>query len=153
MLSEKVMEAILSRENLCKAIRAVKRNRGGPGVDGISVEKIGRHLKQHWPVIRDKLYASHYQPTLVKGVRLAKPNGGERLLGIPTVQDRIIQQALQQQLSEVFDPEFSDHSYGFRARRSAQDAVREAQRHLRAGKDWVVDIDISAFFDQVNHEI
>lgn len=153
MLDENVMEEILNKENLERALKAVKRNRGGPGVDGITVDEITASLKRHWPGIRDKLYASRYQPGLVKGVRLAKPNGGERLLGIPTVQDRLIQQAMQQQLSPIFESQFSDHSYGFRPGRSAHDAVRAAQKYVQSGKDWVVDIDISAFFDQVNHDI
>jgi group II intron reverse transcriptase/maturase len=117
------------------------------------VDEITAHLRQHWPRIRDKLEAGHYRPGKLKGVRIAKPSGGERLLGIPNVQDRIIQQAVQQQMSLIFEPGFSDHSYGYRAGRSAHDAIRCAQRYVQAGKDWVVDIDISAFFDHVNHDI
>jgi len=153
VLNERLMEEILSRENLRSAYRAVIRNNGAPGVDGQTVEAVGPHLKVHWPGIEAKLYAGEYQPALVKGVRIPKPNGGERLLGIPTVQDRIIQQAVQQRLSLIFEPQFSEHSYGFRPGRSAHDAVRAAQAYVREGKSWVVDIDISAFFDHVNHDI
>jgi RNA-directed DNA polymerase len=153
VLNETLMEKILEGDNLIAARNAVKRNRGGPGVDGITVDEITAQLRQHWPVIRDKLNTSCYQPALIKGVKLAKPGGGERLLGIPTVQDRIIQQAVQQQMSAIFEPDFSEHSYGFRPRRSAHDAVRSAQGYVQSGKDWVVDIDISAFFDHVNHDI
>ena len=147
------MGKILDGDNLRRAQAAVKRNKGGPGVDGMTVDKITAHLRQHWPAIRDKLETSRYQPTVIKGVKLPKPGGGERLLGIPTVQDRIIQQAVQQQLSVIFEPTFSDHSYGFRPGRSAHDAIRRAQGYVKAGKDWVVDIDIKAFFDQVNHDL
>lgn len=147
------MEKILSSENLRRAYRAVKRNKGAPGVDGITTEEMAAHLRRHWPTIREKLYAATYQPGLVKAALIAKADGGQRLLGIPTVQDRIIQQALRQVLSEVFEPMFSDHSYGYRPKRSTHDAIRQAQAYVQAGKGWVVDIDISAFFDQVNHDI
>jgi RNA-directed DNA polymerase len=147
------MEEILSGENLRRAYRAVKRNRGEPGVDGITVEQIADHLRQHWPTIREKLYAGEYQPALVRGVQIPKPNGGSRQLGIPTVQDRIIQQAVRQTLSALLDPTFSDHSFGYRPGRSAHDAVHRAQSYVNEGKRWVVDIDISAFFDEVNHDI
>jgi len=147
------MEQILSGENLRLAHQAVRRNKGAPGVDGIRVDDIAAHLRKHWPTIRSKLYDGSYQPALIKGVKIPKPSGGERLLGIPTVQDRIIQQAVQQQLSVLFEPTFSDHSYGFRQGRSAHDAIRAAQSYVQAGKDWVIDIDISAFFDHVNHDI
>lgn len=153
VLIESMMEDILSKENLREALKTVKRNRGGPGVDGMTVDDIDEHLKQHWPMIRGKLLAGTYQPGLIKGVRLRKPNGGERLLGIPNVLDRLIQQGIHQQLSRIFEPEFSDSSYGFRPDRSAHDAIYAAQALVKSGKDWVVDIDISAFFDQVNHDI
>lgn len=147
------MEQILSGDNLHRAHRAVIRNKGAPGVDGITVDAIADHLRQHWPLIRHKLYEVNYQPALLRGVKISKSNGGERLLGIPTVQDRIIQQAVQQQLSTLFEPTFSDYSYGYRPGRSAHDAMRAAQGYVQAGKGWVVDIDISAFFDHVNHDI
>lgn len=147
------MEQVLSGENLRTAHRAVLRNKGAPGVDGIRVDDIADHLRQHWPTIREKLYDVSYRPALIKGIKIPKSSGGERLLGIPTVQDRIIQQAIQQQLSVLFEPTFSDHSYGFRPGRSAHDAIRAAQGYVQEGKDWVIDIDISAFFDHVNHDI
>lgn len=153
MLNESLLEQILSKSNLRTAYRAVIRNKGAPGVDGITVEAIAAHLRQHWATVRHKLYEGSYQPALIKGVAIPKPQGGERLLGIPTVQDRIIQQALQQHLCSLFDPGFSDSSYGYRAGRSAHDAIRAAQGYVQAGKDWVIDIDISAFFDHVNHDI
>lgn len=151
--SESLMEEILSGENLRRAYRAVTRNRGKPGVDGITVDEIAVHLRQHWPTIRDKLYAGSYQPAQVLGARIRKPNGGIRQLGIPTVQDRVIQQAVHQSLSQLLEPIFSDSSFGYRPGRSAQDAVRRAQSYVKEGKRWVVDLDISAFFDQVNHDI
>jgi len=147
------MEAVLDRDNLRKAYRAVRRNKGGAGVDGKSISETSRHLRQHWPGIAAKLNAGDYVPSAVRGIRIPKPTGGERLLGIPTVQDRIIQQAVGQQLSVRFEQTFSAHSYGFRPGRSAHDAVRAVQGYLRAGKTWVVDMDISAFFDHVNHDI
>lgn len=151
--TESLMEEILSGENLRRAYRAVKRNRGEPGVDGITVDEIADHLREYWPTIREKLYAGEYQPALVRGVRIPKPSGGSRQLGIPTVQDRIIQQAIQQTLSELLEPTFSDSSFGYRRGRSAHDAVHRAQSYVAEGKRWVVDIDISAFFDEVNHDI
>jgi len=147
------MEEILSRENVIRAYRAVKRNDGAPGVDGINTRALAAHLRQHWPTIRDKLYAGSYEAALVLGVQIPKPNGGVRQLGIPTVQDRLIQQAVQQVLSRVLEPTFSDSSFGYRPGRSAHDAVRRAQQYVMEGKRWVVDIDISAFFDEVNHDI
>lgn len=147
------MEAILNAENVRQAYRAVKRNKGKPGVDGITTETIAGHLRQHWPTVRAKLLAGTYRPALVRGVKIAKPDGGPRQLGIPTVLDRIVQQAIHQQLSPIMEPTFSDSSYGYRPQRSAQDAVRRAQQYVQEGKTWVVDIDISAFFDHVNHDI
>ena len=119
MLDETLMEQILSGDNLRRAHRAVIRNKGAPGVDGITVKDIAAHMRQHWPLIRHKLYEGTYQPALLRGVKILKSNGGERLLGIPTVQDRMIQHAVQQQLSALFEPTFSDYSYGFRPGRSA----------------------------------
>lgn len=145
-------EEIFSRPNLYTALERVQRNSGAPGVDGMTVEGLPDHLKAHWPSIREKLEAGSYQPSPVKRVEIPKPNGGMRLLGIPTVQDRLIQQAMHQVLSRVYEPTFSDHSYGFRRWRSAHDAVEAAQRHIKAGYKWVVDIDMAKFFDTVNHD-
>jgi len=118
----------------------------------MTVEELPEHLKAHWPNIREKLEAGTYQPSPVKRVEIPKPNGGIRLLGIPTVQDRLIQQAMHQVLSRTYEPTFSEHSYGFRRNRSAHDAVEAAQGYINAGNKWVVDIDMAAFFDTVNHD-
>jgi RNA-directed DNA polymerase len=143
---------IFSRPNLFAALERVRRNRGAAGVDGMTVEELPEHLKAHWPSIRGKLETGTYQPSPVKRVEIPKPNGGVRMLGIPTVQDRLIQQAMQQVLSREYEPSFSEHSYGFRCNRSAHDAVEAAQKHINAGNKWVVDIDMAKFFDTVNHD-
>lgn len=143
---------IFNRPNLFAALERVRRNGGAAGVDGMDVEELPEHLKAHWPSIREKLEAGNYQPSPVKRVEIPKPNGGVRMLGIPTVQDRLIQQAMHQVLSRKYEPTFSEHSYGFRRNRSAQDAVEAAQRHINAGNKWVVDIDMAKFFDTVNHD-
>lgn len=118
----------------------------------MTVKELPGHLRAHWPSIRAKLESGQYQPSPVKQVSIPKPDGGERLLGIPTVQDRFIQQAMHQVLSEEYEPKFSDHSYGFRPGRSAHDAVRVAQSHVEAGYKWVVDMDLAQFFDTVHHD-
>jgi group II intron reverse transcriptase/maturase len=143
---------IFSRPNLFTALERVQRNGGAAGVDGMTVEELPEHLKVHWPSIREKLEAGNYQPSPVKRVEIPKPNGGVRLLGIPTVQDRLIQQAMHQVLSREYEPTFSEHSYGFRRNRSAHDAVEAAQGYINAGNKWVVDIDMAKFFDTVNHD-
>jgi RNA-directed DNA polymerase len=140
-------------ENLAQALAAVKRNQGAPGIDHKRTTELESHLQAHWQKIRAKLLAGTWVPSPVRRVEIPKPNGGTRRLGIPTVMDRLIQQLLLQVLTPIFDPMFSEHSYGFRPGRSAQDAVRAAQQYAQAGKDWVVDIDISKFFDHVNHDI
>jgi len=134
------------------ALRRVEANAGAGGVDGMAVEELRQHLQKHWPSIRAKLDAKAYAPSPVRRVAIPKPEGGERLLGIPTVQDRLIQQAMQQVLSEEYDARFSDSSYGFRPGRSAHDAVRKAREYIEAGQQWVVDIDLEKFFDTVNHD-
>jgi group II intron reverse transcriptase/maturase len=153
VLNEDLMATIVERDNLRRAYRQVKANAGAAGVDGMTVETFADHAKEHWPVIKAKLEDGSYQPGAVRAVRLPKPNGGERQLGIPTVQDRLIQQAMLQVLTPMFEPEFSAHSYGYRPGRSAQEAVRAAQAHIRAGHIWTVDVDISAFFDEIDHDI
>ena len=143
---------VYSRENLFMALERVQQNGGAPGVDGMTVEELPEHLRQHWESIREKLETGKYRPSPVKRVEIPKPGGGTRKLGIPTVLDRMIQQALQQVLSEEFEGTFSDHSYGFRPGKSAHEAVEAAREHIEAGYQWVVDIDLEKFFDTVNHD-
>jgi group II intron reverse transcriptase/maturase len=143
---------VFSRENLYAAIERVQKNGGAPGVDGMTVEELPEHLRQHWASIREKLDTGKYRPNPVKRVEIPKPGGGKRKLGIPTVLDRMIQQAMQQVLSEEFEGTFSDHSYGFRPGRSAHDAVESAREYIEGGYQWVVDIDLERFFDTVNHD-
>ena len=149
---EGLWERIFSRSNLFAALERVRANGGAPGVDGMTVEELPTHLKMYWPNIREKLEAGTYQPSPVRRVEISKPSGGVRLIGIPTVQDRFIQQAMHQILSLEYEPRFSGHSYGFRPRRSAHDAVKAAQGHIEAGYRWVIDIDLAQFFDTVNHD-
>jgi RNA-directed DNA polymerase len=149
---EDLLEQVLSRDNLLRALKSVKANRGSPGVDGMTVQALSEYLKEQWPSIREALFAGTYRPSPVKRVEIPKPGGGERMLGIPTVLDRLIQQALAQVLGRLFDPHFSDASYGFRPKRSAHQAVRKAQAFIREGRNWVVDVDLTRFFDRVNHD-
>lgn len=148
----KLWERIFSRGNLFAALERVQANDGAPGVDGMTVEELPEHLKAHWRSIREKLEAGTYQPSPVRRVEIPKPSGGVRLIGIPTVQDRLIQQAIHQVLSLEYEPRFSEHSYGFRPGRSAHDAVKAARGHIETGNRWVVDIDLAKFFDTVNHD-
>ena len=152
-MHEDLMEQVVSPENATSAWKAVKRNNGAPGIDGMTVSELRDHVRKHWETIRGKLLAGTYKPSPVRRVEIPKPDGGVRLLGIPTVLDRWVQQMLLQAMQPIFDPAFSPHSYGFRPGRSAHDAVREAQTYVREGKNWVVDIDIAKFFDHVNHDI
>ena len=147
------MEDVVRPESARRAYEAVRRNGGSAGIDGMTTKELEGHLRRHWEVIRDKLLKGTYVPSPVRRAEIPKPNGGTRTLGIPTVQDRFVQHLLVQALTPIFDPEFSDSSYGFRPGRSAHDAMRAAQRHAQAGRTWVVDIDISQFFDHVNHDI
>ena len=149
---EGLWEKIFSRENLFIALERVQSNGGAPGVDGMKVEELPDHLRENWPSMREKLEAGTYQPSPVKRVEIPKPGGGVRLLGIPTVQDRHIQQAMHQVLVEVYEATFSEHSYGYRPGRSAHDAVKAAREHIEAGYRWVVDIDLERFFDTVHHD-
>jgi len=146
------LEEVLRRENLFRALARVQRNKGAPGVDGVTVEDLPDLLRAHWPRIKEELLSGRYRPAPVRRVEIPKPGGGVRELGIPTTLDRLIQQAIQQALTPVFDPGFSDASFGFRPRRSAQQAVRRAQEHVRGGRRWVVDMDLEKFFDRVNHD-
>jgi len=150
---ENLMEQAVAPENVHKAQQAVMANDGAPGIDRMKAAELEKHLEAHWDKIRAKLLNGTYVPTPVRRVEIPKPNGGVRMLGIPTVLDRFIQQLLLQVMTPIFEPLFSDHSYGFRPGRSAADAVRAAQEFARQGKDWVVDFDITKFFDHVNHDI
>jgi len=149
---ERSMEEVVERENLKEALKRVKVNKGSPGVDGMTVHALPDHLKEHWPAIREQLLSGTYEPQPVKRVEIPKPDGGMRKLGIPTVLDRLIQQAVMQVLQRRWDRTFSAHSYGFRPRRSAHQAVAQAQQHVAEGHRWVVDLDLEKFFDRVNHD-
>ncbi|MBV9723668.1 MAG: group II intron reverse transcriptase/maturase, partial [Gammaproteobacteria bacterium] len=147
------MEAIVERENLRKALAQVKRNKGAPGIDGMSVETLAGYLKEQWPTIRDQLLDGTYKPQPVRRVEIPKASGGKRPLGIPTALDRFIQQAVMQVLQAEWDRTFSEASFGFRPGRSAHQAVARAQELIASGHAIVVDIDLEKFFDQVNHDI
>jgi RNA-directed DNA polymerase len=149
---EPTLEGALEQQNILEATRAVKANRGAAGVDGMGVGELEVHLRKHWETIKSKLQKGSYVPAAVKTVTIPKANGGERTLGIPIVLDRMIQQAIHQQMSPFFEADFSENSFGFRPGRSAHDAVRKAQSYIQAGKKWVVDIDLKNFFDQINHD-
>ena len=151
-LTEQLMEEVCDRENLVRAWKRVRRNKGGPGVDGMTIDDAKDYLREHWPSIRSQLLAGTYQPQPVKRVEIPKPDGGVRKLGVPCVVDRLIQQALLQVLQGQWDPTFSEHSYGFRPGRSAHQAVAQAQQYIAAGYNVVVDLDLEKFFDRVNHD-
>lgn len=149
-----MMEEAVSPENYGKALKAVVANKGSPGIDGMTTEELSGHLKKHWPKIHGKLLEGSYVPSPVRRKEIRKENGGgTRMLGIPTVLDRFIQQLLLQVMTPIWEPRFSEHSYGFRPGRKAAFAVRAAQRYVEKGQDWVVDLDITKFFDHVNWDI
>ncbi len=151
---EQLMEAVVERENMWLALKQVERNRGAAGVDKMTVEQLRAYLREHWLRIKEELLADDYRPQPVLKVEIPKPGSkGMRTLGIPTVVDRLIQQALQQVISPIFEANFSESSYGFRANRRAQQAVLKAREYVREGRRWVVDIDLEKFFDRVNHDI
>jgi group II intron reverse transcriptase/maturase len=148
-----LMEKVCERRNLWAALKRVRQNAGSPGIDGMTVDELPGYLRVHWPRLREDLLGGRYRPQPVRRVRIPKPGGGERELGIPTVLDRFIQQALLQVLQPLFDPTFSDASYGFRPGRSAHEAVLRAQAYVQDGRSVVVDIDLEKFFDRVNHDM
>jgi group II intron reverse transcriptase/maturase len=148
-----LIERVVARENAKEAFRRVRRNKGSPGIDGMTVEELERHLSEHWGVIREQLLAGSYRPCAVKRQLIPKRGGGMRQLGIPTVLDRFVQQLLLQVLQPMFDPTFSERSHGFRPGRRAHDAVREARQYIQDGRRWVVDVDLERFFDRVNHDV
>lgn len=152
-MHERLMEEVVEPERVRRACEAVTRNGGASGIDGKTAGYLKEHLEKHWEAIWERLVAGKYVPSPVRRVEIRKPGGGTRALGIPTVQDRFIQHLLVQALTPIFDPTFSEQSYGFRPRRSAHDAVKAMQKIAGDGRNWVVDIDISKFFDHVNHDI
>jgi RNA-directed DNA polymerase len=149
----RLMEEVVSRANMMAAYHRVTTNKGAAGIDRMTVEQLQPHLKEHWPRIREELLEGRYRPQPVRGVEIPKPGGGMRQLGIPTVVDRLIQQAMHQVLMPLFDPGFSKASYGFRPGRNAHDAVRAARAHVAEGRRFVVDLDLEKFFDRVNHDV
>src|SRR6476620_11551790 len=151
--AHRIMEEVCERANMKEALRQVKSNKGSAGVDRMTVDQLGDYLKQHWPAIREQLLIGTYEPKPVRRVEIPKPDGGGvRKLGIPTVLDRFVQQAVMQVLQKQWDPTFSQYSYGFRPRRSAHHAVARAQRYITQGYGWVIDLDLEKFFDRVNHD-
>ncbi|MCG8672115.1 MAG: group II intron reverse transcriptase/maturase [Pseudomonadales bacterium] len=148
-----LMAKVCERRNLQAALKRVRKNKGSAGIDGMTVGELPDYLRGHWPALREHLLAGTYQPSRVKEQLIPKSGGGVRKLGIPTVLDRFIQQALLQVLQPMFDPGFSKHSHGFRPGRGAHDAVVEAQRYIQDGRKWVVDVDLEQFFDRVNHDV
>jgi RNA-directed DNA polymerase len=149
---EQLMEEVCERENCLQALKRVKSNKGSAGTDGMTVGQLPGYLKEHWPAIREQLLRGTYKPQPVKRVEIPKPDGGVRQLGIPTVLDRMVQQAVMQVLQSRWDAEFSEHSHGFRPGRSAHQAVAKAQKYIAEGRGWVVDLDLEKFFDRVNHD-
>ncbi len=147
------MERVCERDNLRAALKRVRKNKGSAGIDGMTVDELPEYLKTHWSALREQLLAGTYQPSAVRRHAIPKSGGGVRELGIPTVVDRFIQQAILQVLGPRFDPTFSQHSYGFRPGRSAHDAVVQAQRYVNEGRRFVVDVDLEKFFDRVNHDV
>ena len=150
--NQRLMEEVCERENRREALKRVRSNRGSPGIDGMTVDELPEYLEQHWPAIREQLLKGTYEPKPVKRKEIAKPDGGVRKLGIPTVLDRFVQQAVQQVLQKRWDPTFSEHSYGFRPGRSTHQAVAQAQEYIAEGYGWCVDFDLEKFFDRVNHD-
>ena len=148
-----LVEQVVARENMLAALKRVEKNGGAPGVDDIPTGKLRDQVRAEWERIREELLTGTYQPRPIRRVEIPKPSGGKRLLGIPTVMDRLIQQALLQVLTPIFDPQFSEASFGFRPGRRAQDAVKRARQYVEEGYQWAVDMDLEKFFDRVNHDI
>ncbi len=151
--SQDLLDAVLARDNLARAWRRVKSNKGAPGIDGVTLADWPEHARAHWPSTRERIEAGRYRPQPVRRVDIPKPDGGQRQLGIPTITDRVIQQAIAQVLTPIFDPGFSASSFGFRPGRSAHQAIRQVQAHVKAGYRWAVDLDLTKFFDNVDHDL
>lgn len=151
--TSKLMEEVLRRENLMRAYERVKGNKGAAGADGMTVDELMPYCQEHWEEIREQLLNETYVPRPIKAVTIPKPSGGTRMLGIPVVIDRMIMQAMLQILTPIFDPTFSESSHGYRPERGAHDGIRRAQEYVKAGYDWVIDLDLEKFFDRVNHDV
>jgi len=151
--TSRLMEAVVHPRNISAAVERVRRNKGGPGIDGMSVKELPAFMREHWERLREQLLTGRYRPRAVLRRQIPKSGGGMRDLGIPCAIDRVIQQAVLQVLQPRFDPTFSEHSYGFRPKRSAHGAIRAAQRYVSGGRSWVVDVDLEKFFDRVNHDV
>ncbi|MEO7108329.1 MAG: group II intron reverse transcriptase/maturase [Rhodoferax sp.] len=152
-INHDLLQAVLNSDNLRNAWKRVKANKGAPGIDGVTIEDFPAELREHWPELRAQIKDGRYQPQAVRRVEIPKADGGKRLLGIPTVMDRVIQQAIAQVLTPIFDPTFSESSFGFRPGRNAHQAIRQVQRHVKGGTSIAVDIDLAKFFDTVNHDV
>ena len=148
-----LLQAVLASDNLAQAWKRVKSNKGAPGIDGVTVQDWPAHAREHWPAVRAQIEGGRYKPQAVRRVEIPKPDGGKRLLGIPTVTDRVVQQAINQVLTPIFDPTFSDSSFGFRPGRNAHQAIRQVQAYVGEGYRIAVDIDLAKFFDTVNHDV
>jgi group II intron reverse transcriptase/maturase len=152
-VNAELWERVWERQNLLAALERVERNGGAPGIDGMTVEELRPYLRERWLELREALDRETYKPSPVRRVEIPKPDGGVRQLGIPTVLDRFLQQAIAQALTPLFEPLFSATSYGFRPGRSAHQAIEQAQEYIREGYEWVVDLDLEKFFDRVNHDM
>ena len=150
---EHLLDAVLASDNLARAWKRVKANKGAPGIDGVTIEDFPAHAREHWPAQREQIKEGRYRPQPVRRVEIPKPDGGKRLLGIPTVTDRVLQQAIAQVLTPIFDPTFSASSFGFRPGRNAHQAIRQVQASVKAGRRIAVDIDLGKFFDTVDHDV
>lgn len=148
-----LLEEVLERNNMLLALKRVVSNKGSHGVDGMKTDELREHIQKHWDTIKAKILETKYKPSPVRRVEIDKPDGGVRLLGIPTVQDRLIQQAIAQVLSRIYEPVFSENSFGFRPRRGAKDAITKSKQYINQGNRWVIDMDLEKFFDKVNHDI
>lgn len=151
--TSRLLEEVLERNNMLLALKRVISNKGSHGVDGMKIDELREHIKKHWHTIKAKLLEMKYNPSPVRRIEIPKPDGGVRLLGIPTVQDRLIQQAIAQVLSKIYESSFSNNSFGFRPRRGAKNAIMKSKEYINQGNRWVVDMDLEKFFDKVNHDI
>ena len=146
-----VLKWVVQGQNFVNAYTSVRRNKGAPGVDGLSVEDMKKYLPKHWNDVKQSILDCSYQPSPVRSVMIPKMNEGRRLLGIPTVMDRVIQQSIHQLLNRHWEKKFSQYSYGFRPRRSANDALRQSTAYINQGRQWIIDLDLKSFFDKVDH--